>query len=419
MVRRLLLGVSASLVALIGSVGAAGYSIYEQGAAATAQAGAVTARASDPSAVFYNPAGIARQSAALNVGTTLIFTATDFEGGAPTLGIPDAKHEMKSGLFYPSTVYAVAPVGRLGLPSFVENVSVGFGFFTPFGLGTEWKDTFSGKWISEFAEIQSFYFNPVLAVDMGVFTVGAGVQAVHANVNMKRDVRQAAFWPADLANLELEGNNSINWGFNVGFQVLPTEWLIIGASYRSEVNAALEGTAKFKNPAPGTPFPAEADVESEIPCPEIIGVGIAVSPLPALSVEADVVMMRWSTFKTLPMTFLAPYDGLSDVIQQNYKDSRSYRIGAEYQLTDALALRAGYLYDESPQPEASVSPMLPDAARNSVQVGVGYKVGSVSIDAAYMWLKMVERTTSTNHNNFNGTYNSSASLVGISLGYAF
>ncbi len=63
--------------------------------------------------------------------------------------------------------------------------------------------------------------------------------------------------------------------------------------------------------------------------------------------------------------------------------------------------------------------MLPDAARNSIQLGVGYKIGDVRIDAAYMWLKMVERTTSTNHNNFNGTYNSGANLFGLSVGYAF
>lgn len=408
-----------SLLALAGMVGAAGYSIYEQGAAATAQAGAFTARASDPSAIFYNPAGIASQKAGVEIGTTLIFTSTEFEGGAPGLGIPSAKHEMESGMFYPSTVYAVAPVGTLGLPSFVENVSVGFGFFTPFGLGTEWKDGFSGGWISQYAEIQTFYFNPVVAVDIGVFTVGVGVQAVHANVNMERDVRTPQAWPTDLAEMELEGNNGLNWGFNLGFQVIPTEWLMIGASYRSEVVTELEGTAKFSDILVPGSFPPSADVESEIPCPEIVAVGVAVRPLEALTVEADVVMMKWSVFDELPMTFLPPYNGLSQVIPEHYENSRSYRIGAEYQLNDALALRAGYLYDESPQPSESVSPMLPDAARNSIQVGVGYKIGDVRIDAAYMWLKMEERTTSTNHNNFNGTYDSGANLFGLSVGYAF
>lgn len=37
---------------------ASGYAIYEQGAKAMANAGAFTARADDPSALFFNPAGI-------------------------------------------------------------------------------------------------------------------------------------------------------------------------------------------------------------------------------------------------------------------------------------------------------------------------------------------------------------------------
>src|SRR5258705_4907594 len=39
----------------------AGFSIFEQGAKASGMAGAFVATADDPSAVFYNPAGIANQ----------------------------------------------------------------------------------------------------------------------------------------------------------------------------------------------------------------------------------------------------------------------------------------------------------------------------------------------------------------------
>ena len=52
---------------------AAGFLIYEHGAAAMAMAGAFVSIANDPSAIFHNPAGIAfLKGTQFSVGTTLI-----------------------------------------------------------------------------------------------------------------------------------------------------------------------------------------------------------------------------------------------------------------------------------------------------------------------------------------------------------
>src|SRR5213594_3348639 len=60
---------------------ASGYSIYEQGAKTIANAGAFTARADDPSALFFNPAGIVQlKGKRFNFGTNAIFlTGSKFE----------------------------------------------------------------------------------------------------------------------------------------------------------------------------------------------------------------------------------------------------------------------------------------------------------------------------------------------------
>ena len=58
--------------ALPAGVFASGYSIYEQGARAMANAGAFTARADDPSALFFNPAGIVQlKGRRFSFGTSL------------------------------------------------------------------------------------------------------------------------------------------------------------------------------------------------------------------------------------------------------------------------------------------------------------------------------------------------------------
>src|SRR5690242_3997102 len=58
---------------------AAGFSIFEQGAKATAMGGAFSATADDPSAIFYNVAGIAQQrSTTVMVGATGITFSNEF-----------------------------------------------------------------------------------------------------------------------------------------------------------------------------------------------------------------------------------------------------------------------------------------------------------------------------------------------------
>ena len=86
-------------------------------------------------------------------------------------------------------------------------------------------------------------------------------------------------------------------------------------------------------------------------------------------------------------------------------------------------MRAGYIYDKTPQPIESVSPLLPDDTRNDYTVGIGYKNGNFRVDGGYMYVDIGERTTvedgvGKNDNGFNGTYNSNANLYFISFGYS-
>jgi len=83
-------------------------------------------------------------------------------------------------------------------------------------------------------------------------------------------------------------------------------------------------------------------------------------------------------------------------------------------------LRCGYLFDESPAPPMAVTPLLPDADRDSFQVGAGYTMGKTTFDFAYMYLKFKERSTEgLNPKNFNGTYNTTANLFGFSVTHRF
>src|SRR3989442_8611650 len=88
-----------------GAVLGSGYSIYEQGARAMANAGAFTARADDPSALFFNPAGIVQlDGIRLNFGTNAIFlTGSEFESSSgPTTG---QEFDQAGNAAWPSSLY--------------------------------------------------------------------------------------------------------------------------------------------------------------------------------------------------------------------------------------------------------------------------------------------------------------------------
>ena len=96
-------------------VWAAGTLVEEQGAKASAQGGAFAARADDPSAIFYNPAGLAFQGTALMAGFSFINEHMKYEGGS---FLPyNVQGPVKT--YYPLYVYLNYKIN--------DNVAFGFG----------------------------------------------------------------------------------------------------------------------------------------------------------------------------------------------------------------------------------------------------------------------------------------------------
>ena len=106
---------------------AGGFQINEHGARAMGLGGAFTAIANDASAVYWNDAGMTQLSGTnFMLGTALIAPSAEFRGVSPSVD----KNYMKSDVFFPPHFFASA---------INNSFSVGIGFTTPFGLGTEWE----------------------------------------------------------------------------------------------------------------------------------------------------------------------------------------------------------------------------------------------------------------------------------------
>jgi long-chain fatty acid transport protein len=130
---------------------------------------------------------------------------------------------------------------------------------------------------------------------------------------------------------------------------------------------------------------------------------------------------KWSVFDELVLDF----EELGEVIiPEDYKNSIQFRIGVHYDFAENWQLRGGYIYDETPQPIESVSPLLPDNDRHDFSIGLGYTLNKWQFDAGYMLVDFGERSTvengeGKNHDGFDGTYATIANLFFISFGYNF
>ena len=137
-------------------------------------------------------------------------------------------------------------------------------------------------------------------------------------------------------------------------------------------------------------------------------------------IEGDVVRMGWSSFKDLPID-LVGYPTLSEVRPENYKDSNTYRLGVEYKASPSMSWQFGALYDKSPVPLESVSPLLPDADRKGGSIGASFSLTpKTSLDVSYLYLKFSDRGTGgVNYDSYEGTYKTTANLFGITVVHRF
>ena len=400
--KRIILHISyLCIVAVIGTAVAVGggFQLNEHGARAMAQGGAFAARAYDASAMYFNPAGLGFQTGrSFYLGTTLIMPKSSFFG--PVQNNTNEENKMVDQTFTPINLYGTYQID--------DRIHVGIGVNNPYGLGTEWDENWPGKFITTKIDLMSFFISPTIAYKINdQLSVGAGFNYVTGTVKINRIVSDP-FDPHAKVTLDLSGTG---YGYTAGAIYKITKEISVGASYRSSVKLDAKGTANF-DPA-RTTYP-KGDASASIELPATAFVGVAYKPIENLEVEADYQYIGWSSYKELTIEFKAD-PTKNTTAPKNFRDTYILRLGGEYTMGD-FQFRAGYLQDRTPVKGPYVDPTLPDANRNGVNLGVGYKINEMfSVDVAYMYLKFDQRKVVNTVVNFDGTYNQSANLIGIDL----
>lgn len=405
------------------SVHAAGYGIYEQGAAALGMAGAYVASAHDASAQFYNPAAMVRlEDKQFSLGGTWLTTRTSFAGVDPYPGY-GVTEEMEAGNFFPPTAYWT---NRLG-----DRFAYGLGVNAPFGLGVEWKDpeNFTGRDRVTKANLQTIdaSFNLAMAMNDNLsFAAGANMRWAKVELHQIGTLVSSGGAPVNIIDATLESDYTPDFGFHAAMLATPAEGWRLGLVYRSEVSVKVDdGKASFKQIPTGDAaldavvagqLPPSQGVATELVFPASFSTGLAWSAMPNWTYEADVVWTQWSAFQKLPLTF-EKTASLDTEIIEDYKDQFAIRLGAEHRLTD-WTYRFGYYYDSAAAPPESVTPLLPDANRHGFTLGLGMTRGAWTMDFYNLFLFVEKRSTEgVERDDYDGTYKSYVNALGASLAY--
>jgi long-chain fatty acid transport protein len=229
-------------------------------------------------------------------------------------------------------------------------------------------------------------------------------------------------------NIEVSGADT-DFGFVVGAQFKATDNLTIGYAHRSEVHHTLTGTADFTMPASvaatlGALHNHSYDsgpIWANLDTPSTDTVSVRFDVKPGFRLMADAQLTGWSSLKSVDI-----YRNSGTAVGNeafDWKDSWFYSVGGEWDMSDALTLRAGIGYDETPTNDAHRTPRLPDNNRSVYTAGLTWNVSPrLSVDAAYMRVQIdspVVNTTSSSQSHLYGKFSGYANLLGVSAQYRF
>ena len=370
--------------------GAAGLHNPVFGASALAQGNAFVARADDASAIYFNPAGLTQlQKPQLSLGASFVLPSVEYHGNG-------VSEDMDTKINTLPNMYFTSPI--------IENkLAAGIGINVPYGLQGKWDgDGFSRYVVTDF-KLSIINVNPTITYKpLSCLSIGAGLDYYYATTDLDKHINVGLInssltgtsidptTPEGLQDADLHGDA---FGYNAGILYTITPQHSIGISFRSKADLDLKGKLSLSRLSGATAavfgssdFDTRTTTNATLP--EMLSLGYAYKHNNLWSIEADVQWTNWSRFDVLKSSF----DSTNPLLEANNEDVRnwhntwSFALGGEYALSEAIKVRGGYTFHESPVPGDTFEPSVPQSSRHGLFTGLGYSWGkklNKGLDFAY------------------------------------
>ena len=382
-----------------------------------------TVVSTNPMSLYYNPGamGLAKGSQLGLYGSLIVRHATYTRAGNPQTDVPDPADAQgaNTGTAHLTNVFggpAIAGTLQLG------NLTLGAGFFAPFGGSTHWAQNpkFEGsakyplaaagvqRWFGIDGLIRVLYFTAGAAYRIGPFSIGATGNFISSTIDTT-EAKNAA----DIPQTSMDGRafldaHTFNGSFAVGVMLEPLpDQLWIGASYQAQPGLGQQSLkGKFNVSTPQNGVLQDTPVDFQQTLPDIYRAGIRWKPRHVpLEFRVFGDRTRWSEFKSQCLVLagrpcdVAP-DGsdnttggpVQQFLPRNWNDTYGGRLGVSWWVVPAVELLFGGGYETAAAPDSTLAPDLSDATNFQATLGARFRLTeSLFLTASYTHVQYMTR----------------------------
>lgn len=430
---------------------------------AMAMGNAITADFSGIDAVHYNPAALTKlkgRQTTMKFITGIMDIRADFDAppgyGSNFLGLNDdpvANSSSRAGsamMYLPGVGGAIelpmlfAPLAGLSINPPGSKLTFATNVYTPQALGFAREDDDPGRYQGKELVIQRLtYFSPSVAYQVNdELSVGLSIGFSHQAMALNQDFRAPGVLTGftgvaqdalctvqgnpfelllnlcggdlgpftDIANIDIDMQQSLSPTWNIGFLWEPTDWFALGAVYQSEAKMRLKGRyvvdysedwqgfwqgldasligAIFNSLTPSGVFDEEVgNVSLDMTYPAHFATGIKLKPHERWQINLDLKWTDYAAWDKFVLEFDRELDVLtiaklfspnnatstSIILDRGYESVWSWALGVEYQVNDRLSLRMGYEPRPSAIPANKADVLAPLGDATLYGLGLGYQ----------------------------------------------
>lgn len=326
-----------------------------------------------------------------------------FEGGTDFLSIPvnyqdqfNDKDAEKAFFSLPSFSY---------IQSYTQHpFGIGLGLYNPAGFSTEYYlkhriyNDREQKYASN-SSLTKILFGLGWSIN-DQWSLGIGIGPAQSKIELEGPFTfQTGALQGASALLDMNGDDwAMAW--NVGLQWRVSSDTTLGLSYINQDKFNMRGDLNLKDPyIPNVgvlPLEANYNFECDFQWPQTLGVGLNHQFKVGHRISVDVLWVDWSSAfdelnfqlsegDNIGFNLLTGGSSTQDTFPLHWKDSYAFRFGYEYLLNAADIIRLGYIYNQNPVPDVTLTPLIPGILSNLVSVGYGHNWKTWALNFAYQY----------------------------------